>query len=293
MNTQNLFWTSLFSVFVAINVWAQADNTNSFNLDENVRDKALFILREGLHDDEYAPSLHAAEGLTLAGYGEEVIPVFINKLDRENADARRAGIARELARAGDLSKISLIADILRKNDPKSRVAAAEALYKLGEVGDADAMKAASRSQEDVILHLMASGALVRRGNNDALLSIRKTFSNGDVDAIRIGAWLLGRVGEEEDIDLLKTQLKSPPDEMINEFIYHSMAALGSKEGLARLSDNLNSSDPSIRAYAATFAGDANAISLADKLIEMLDDPVADVTYRAAQTLLIFDLRYQN
>jgi hypothetical protein len=41
----------------------------------------------------------------------------------------------------------------------------------------------------------------------------------------------------------------------------------------------------IRAYAATFAGDAKAVSTQKRLEAMLDDPDADARIRAAQTLL--------
>lgn len=288
-----LYPVLFFGLIIFSNVWAQSAAVNAFNLDDNIREYALAILRDGLHDEDYAPSLHAAEGLTLAGYADEIFPVFETKLMNERTDAQRAGIAREIARAGDLSKIELLSDILSKNDPSSRIAAAEGLYKLGEIGDLGAMKRAAQSREDVILHLMASGALARQGNKEALDAIKTTYLEGDIDAIRIGAWLIGRVGAPEDADLLQSRLSAVADETTEAFIYHAMAALGSEMGLAKLVENLSSVDPSIRAYAATFAGDADAVSLSEKLIDLLEDPVADVRYRAAQTLLGFDLASQK
>ena len=136
----------LFSIVALLSVLSSQSFAQSFNLPHETEVKALEILRSGLGDLDYAPSLHAAEALTIAGYGEEIVPVFLAKLEVEKNDARRAGFARELARAGDTSKIELIADILRKNDPSSRIAAAEALYKLAEVGDLAVMKQAAQSR---------------------------------------------------------------------------------------------------------------------------------------------------
>ena len=41
-------------------------------------------------------------------------------------------------------------------------------------------------------------------------------------------------------------------------------------------------------HCPTFAGDAQAVSLAPKLVPLLDDSVMDVRVRACQTLLVFD-----
>ena len=72
------------------------------------------------------------------------------------------------------------------------------------------------------------------------------------------------------------------------FFEHSLAALGDAEGLKALERNLTHEEGPVRAYAATFAGDAGALGLAPKLLPLLDDPVTDVRVRACQTLLVFD-----
>ena len=56
--------------FVATGSAATPDR---ITLSDDVREKCLSVLREGLKSDEFWPSIHAAEGLTLAGRGEEVI----------------------------------------------------------------------------------------------------------------------------------------------------------------------------------------------------------------------------
>ena len=42
-------------------------------LSDETRARCLEVLREGLKSDDFWPSMHAAEGLTLGGHGEEVI----------------------------------------------------------------------------------------------------------------------------------------------------------------------------------------------------------------------------
>lgn len=283
----------LLSILMIINMSAcspQNDPVNAFKLDHVVHDKAISILRQGINDKDFWPSLHAAEALTEAGLADEVKERLQIRLIGENDDSRRAGIARELVRAGDISKVEILAAILRKNDPSSRIGAAEGLYKISEIGDQNAMDRAFNSKDDVILHLMAAGALVKAGNKEALQAIRRTYATGDSDAIRIGSWLLGRLGNEDDIQLLRSRLKDTVDENIISYIHHSMAALGDPSALEILALNLSSPDASIRSYAAIFAQEANALSLAPRLIKMLDDPHLDARYRAAKTLLFFEAK---
>ncbi len=80
----------------------------------------------------------------------------------------------------------------------------------------------------------------------------------------------------------------PFEPVIFAMIDHSLAALGDPAGKAALIANLDSPDPAIRTYAATFAGDAKMRETTEKLIEQLDDANEDARIRAAQTLLVFD-----
>ncbi len=261
---------------------------SSYRIDPTTEARAIETLRQGLEDEDFWPSIHAAAGLILAGHGEEVRPRLEARLLEETDDQRRCGLARELVRAGDLSKIQILADILSGEEDYAHVHAAESLYKIGQIGDSDAMNRAFHSMENDILRLMAAGALARLGSADALETIRTTYSTGGESAIRTGAWLLGRVGTKDDIPLLKSRLDDAPDELIRAYIHHSLAALGDTDGLQALAANLKSPNPAIRTYAAAFAQDAQAVSLVPGLIEMLDDPYPDARYRAAQTLLILN-----
>ncbi len=70
--------------------------------------------------------------------------------------------------------------------------------------------------------------------------------------------------------------------------FHEMALanLGDPAGQTLLVDSLTSEDPSRRVFAANFAGEGRVVAAADRLTALLDDPVADVRYRAAQSLLM-------
>ncbi|MBT6037433.1 MAG: hypothetical protein HOJ34_04025 [Kordiimonadaceae bacterium] len=281
-----LFFMVLFSLTACS---SEQSVSEGFSLEQETKSKAINILRSGLEDQNFWPSMHAAEGLTKAGYGAETREWLEARLSDETDDARRAGIARELVRAGELSKEDILAELLTKDIVAIRIAAAEGLYKVAKVGDIDAVNRAFQSLEDVVLHLMAAGVLVRQGDMEALEAIRNTYASGNGEAIRIGSWLLGRVGTSDDIPLLRARLDDAPDALIRSYIHHSMAALGDEEALNILANNLSSDDISIRSYATIFAEEVSALKLTPKLIEMLDDPVTDIRYRAATTLLMFDL----
>jgi sialidase-1 len=238
-----------------------------------------------MRSDDFWPSIHAAEGLTLAGYGGEVIEYLTPHMADETDDQHLCGIARELVRAGDTSRVEILTSILRGRDTYAHTHAAESLYKLGLIGDEDAMRAAAQSGE-VTRELMAAGALARTGDEAALGWIRNTYETGGVDAVRIGAWLLGRIGDQSDIARLRTRIEDTPPGIVRAYIHHSLAALGDPTGLDSLVANLSSNDAAIRTYAATFAGDSGRKEIAVKLLPLLDDVNADTRYRAAQSILI-------
>ncbi|MCB1063543.1 MAG: HEAT repeat domain-containing protein [Verrucomicrobiae bacterium] len=258
------------------------------HLSPDTEAKALAALREGLQakgEDQFWISIHAAEGLTLAGHGDEVITFLTPKLVTEKDAQRRCGVARELVRAGDRSQVSVLKEVQTSADPHGHIHAAESLYKVNEVGDPETMRRNFQSEGDIKLRLMAAGALARQGDLDAIAYIRKTLLEDDPEGLRISSWLLGRIGNAKDIEPLRSRLEAAPDPLIRAYIEHAMAALGDPEGLAALSRNLESDDKDIRTYAATFAGDAKAAFTQPKLEKLLDDSHLDARVRAAQTLL--------
>ena len=257
----------------------------ALKLDAATRDRCLTVLRAGLHGEDFWPSIHAAEGLTLGGYGQEVRAFLEPKLATEKDDQRRCGIARELVRAGDRKKSAVLLGILAGKDDHGHVHAAESLYKVNEIGDGHSMRLGLATTENIRLRLMAAAALGRAGSPAAMDVLRETLNDTDPDIARLAGWVLGRIGDESDIPRLKQRLASCDDKLARAFIEHSLAALGDEAGQQALRRNLTSDDGAIRTYAAVFAGDAGMTGVASQLKQMLDDPEPDAAIRAAQTLL--------
>ena len=273
---------------------AALHSRRGIDLDEGTRQKAVQVLRKGFYGDDFWPAMHAAEGLTLGGYRQEVLDGLGPRLPKEKDDQHRCGLSREMVRAGDKAKAQVMLDILAGEDDYGHVHAAESLYKVDVVGDGKAMHRAMAQTENMKLHLMAAAALAKQGDRVALMKIRKALQSEVGDDIRIAAWLLGRIGRPSDVVLLHQALARVSEDSANyepvvtEMITNALAALGDPAGIAALEKSLESEDPAFRTYAATFAGDAGLTHLAPKLIEMLDDPHDDAAIRAAQTLLFFD-----
>lgn len=255
-------------------------------INEKVMLRAMEVLQEGLQGDTFWPSMHAAEGLTLAGYGTQVQEVLAPKLPAVSDDRMRSGIARELVRAGDETKVAVLTGLLLKNDPYSIVFAVEGLYKIGAVGDLDALRVATHSADNVGLSMFAAGALAQRGDEEALAHIRSTYAKGDERSIRLAALVLGRVGTQADIPLLQTRMGDASEELTLSYIQHALALLGDENGLNSVVENLYSETPAIRADAASIAYIVNETSVHQRLVAMLDDPHPDARYRAAQSILL-------
>jgi len=266
-------------------VTSAADDPLTLSLDQTTTATCLQVLREGLRGDEFWPSIHAAEALTLGGHGDEVIAYLAPRLPDETDDQHRCGIARELVRAGARGQARVMLEILSGDETYAHVHAAESLFKVIEIGDGTALRRAFAQSENVSLKLMAGGALARCGNPAAMMYLREMLNDDDAEHFRIAAWILGRIGDETDIPRLKQQLPRCPDDLTRVYLEHALAALGDLDGLEALSTNLNSDDPAVRTSAATFAGDARAFDVAGRLQDILNDPHPDARIRAAQSLL--------
>jgi sialidase-1 len=267
----------------------QSQGQPNMKLSSGIESKALSVLREGLRNqdpEQFWFAMHAAEGLTLGGYGEEVIEVVEPMLATETDGQRLCGIARELARAGDREKVAVLVEVLGREDPYGHIHAAESLYKVIEVGDESVMRERFVKDGPIKLRLMAAGALARKNNDAAAFAfIRECLRGDEPEGIQIAAWLLAVIGEKSDIEPLRSRLPDAPEPIIRAYIEHALASLGDEEGLRLLARNLEDADPVIRTYAATFAGDAKAYSTQSQLEAMLDDSFLDARIRAAQTLL--------
>lgn len=247
--------------------------------------RCLSILRGGLQGDDFWPSIHAAEGLTLGGQQKAVIDFLQPKLADEADTQRRCGLARELVRAGNRKYVAEMIRILKGEDPHGHVHAAESLYKVHGCGSGQELEQAWRRSDNMILRLMAAAALARSGRVDALKFVRKELANPDHKIARISAWIIARVGDGTDIARLKQTAGPITDPLSRCYFDHALALLGDGQGRRSLMRNLKSDSPDIRTYAAVFAGEARMTGAIPVLEGLLEDSHPDARFRAAQALL--------
>ena len=256
-------------------------------LDASTNKLCLKVLREGLRSDEFWPSIHAAEGLTLGGYGREVRAHLEPKLKTEKDDQHRCGLARELVRAGDKDKLKIMIGILEGEKDHGHVHAAESLYKVGGAGKTKPMRAAFSQNKNIRLRLMAAAAMAKAGDAKAMAFLRERMRNEkDPKLYTVAAWILGRIGAKSDIALIRSRLGNASDALSKAYLNHAMAALGDPQGQAALTSNMGSDAPGIRVFAAVFASDAGMGEVKPQLIKLLRDDTLDVRIRAAQSLLV-------
>ncbi len=255
----------------------------------DVRERCLDTLRNGIKSDEFWPAMHAAEALTLAGSGSEVIAYIRDRLVLEKNDQRRCGLARELVRAGDRNSLSVLLNILEDAQSIGRVHAAESLYKLGEAGDSQHLRAAFEQKENPQLQLMAAAALANTGHAEALKLLREQLRSKDRPIRNTVAFALARLGGKPDVDPLLKALETETDIVARAMLVCALANLGNARGREELTRNLDATDASVRTMSAEFAGHSRCVDCRAKLIRLLDDPTLDVRVRAAQSLIVLSL----
>src|SRR5436309_11449403 len=123
--------------------------------------------------------MHAAEALTLAGRGREVLDALATRTETD--DQKRCGLAREAVRAGDRTKLPTLFDVLDKPGSNGHTHAAESLFKVAEVGDGAKLRVALVQNANLKLKLMAAAALARCGHPDALELVRKRLADPDLE----------------------------------------------------------------------------------------------------------------
>ena len=255
-------------------------------LDTVTAARCLKILRGAVRSDEFWPSMHAAEALTLTGRGDEVVTLLTPLLPLEKDDQKRCGLARELVRAGQRQHVNVLLSIMAGDDTYGHVHSCESIYKVFEIGDGVALRAAIQPGNPIKKQLMAAAALGRWGHPQAMKILRGAVASKDPDEARIAAWVLARIGNATDIPLLRKNIARFDDPLVVAYFENSMATLGDTAGLQAMAKMLQSDDPALKVYAATFAGDARAVSLAPLLRPLLEHEVLDVRVRGAQTLLV-------
>ncbi len=263
-----------------------AEEPTHIELTPALREQVLSVLREALASDEFWPSMHAAEALTLAGHGDEVRQALEPRVASEPDDQQRCGLARELVRAGDRSKAALMLDILAGEDTYGHTHASESLYKVFEIGDGRLLRRTMQQTQDSKCKLMAAAALARCGSAPAMEFLREELESDDLEAVRIASWILARIGGPVDIPAIRRGLERAEDRLARAYFEHALATLGDAAGRAALARNLQHELPAVRTYAATFAGDARMVSVAGQLAKLLSDENTDVRVRAAQSLAV-------
>jgi len=283
---------ALLSFGSLIAVLAEEPDHKPPPLAPELRERCLATLRAGIRSGEFWPAMHAAEALTLAGAGSEVVAQLRDRLPQEENDQHRCGLARELVRAGDRSRLPLLLEIL--NNPRSigRVHAAESLYKLGESGDGQALRAALEGKNPQ-LRLMAAAALARSGQANTLALLRDGLRSEDRAIRATAAFALSRVGGPPDIEPLVGVLDRETDAESRAILAAALASLGNAKGRDELVSNLDSNRAAVRTVSAEYAGHCRCFDCQPKLIGLLDDATLDVRVRAAQSLLVLSLPAQK
>lgn len=274
--------------FVALHA-KEPERQEPLRLAPELRERCLTILREGIESNEFWPAMHAAEALTVAGRGEEVVAALRDRLPQERDDQRRCGLARELVRAGDGAALSVLFEILGDSESTGRVHAAESLYKLGKPGDGKLLEAAFQQQTDPQLQLMAAATLAKAGHAKALTLLRQRLKS-DEPAVRDAAvWVLARLGDQRDVKPLLSLLERETNVASRAGLVNALACLGHPRGYEELGQNLDSTEPGVRTMAAEFVGHSRSVEHQAKLVRLLDDPTLDTRIRAAQSLIALSL----
>jgi sialidase-1 len=256
----------------------------TIELNAATRERCLQVLREGLASEEFWPAMHAAEGLTYAGLGSEVLAGLAKRTAAD--DQQRCGLAREAVRAGDRQPIAKMLAILEDEKSIGRVHAAESLFKVAEVGNGVSLRAAAGQDRDLKLRLMAEAALARCGHPTALSDVRKYLSHDDVEVRKSAIWILGQIGSQEDVAPIERMMATEQEPLTRAYCAHALALQGNAAGRAALGQNLLSDVPAVRTYAADIATFCRATEYADRLIKQLDDAALDARIRAAQALVV-------
>jgi sialidase-1 len=252
-----------------------------------LRERCEKVLRDGLKADEFWPAIHAAEALTLAGHGRDVLRALAARAEAD--DQKRCGLAREAVRAGDRAKLAVLFEILDKPGSNGHVHAAECLFKLAEVGDGKKLRAALAQDTNPRLQLMAAAALARCGHSTALDAVRRRLADPDREVRKLAAWVLGQLGAEADARAVRAAFEKDADPGAKASAVLALALLGDAAARKALGENLAAADAGVKTQAAEFAGYCRLTEARDALAKLLDDPTLDVRVRAAQSLIVLAL----
>ena len=249
-------------------------------------DKSLQILRQGLHSDEFWPSIYAAEALIDAGYGFEATPVLYDKLESEGYDVYRASIAKALIKSNEQEGIVILQDIMLGNNEQAQLESLKGLFYEVTAADTAIVGNLTRSTESQEIKLYAQALLHITEKQKNADQIRGSLSSQD-PSIRIAtADILAFIGSsEQDTTQLETSLIAANTELEQFHMLRSLAMLDHNASRERLPQLTRSTDPSIRSEAALAIAEAWIVDQVDVVYPLLDDPSLAVRVRAAQALL--------
>ena len=252
-------------------------------------DKSLQILREGLHSDEFMPSVYAAEAMIDAGYGFEAIPVIREKLKKEGVDVYRAGLGRALVKGRQQDGIILLQDIMLGNDEEAQTESLKGLFYEVSVADTSIVGNVIRSTENNAIKLYAQGLLHITEKEKHADEIRAGLTDSDPRARIAAADIISFIGSsEEDTTQLITNLSNVTSEIERFRTLRALAMLDHASSRENLPQLTRSPDPSMRAMAAYAIAESWLVEHAEAIYPLLDDPSLAVRVRAAQSLLILN-----
>ena len=252
-------------------------------------DKSLQILREGLHSDEFMPSVYAAEAMIDAGYGFEAIPVIREKIKKEGVDVYRARLARALVKGRQQDGIILLQDIILGNDEEAQIESLKGLFYEVSVADTSIVGNVIRSTENNAIKLYALGLLhiTEKGKN--IDAVRAGLADSDPRVRIAAADIISFIGSsEQDTSQLIANLPNATSEIEKFSTLRALALLDHSPSRENLPQLTRSPDPSMRAMATYAIAESWLVEHAETIYPLLDDPSLAVRVRAAQSLLILN-----
>ncbi|MCC6507713.1 MAG: exo-alpha-sialidase [Pirellulaceae bacterium] len=285
ISTTILFWLTSMLPLTGV------EPPSTHELPAQTREQCLTVLRQVLTGPEFWPAMHAAEALTIAGHGHEVVPVLEEKLLTDNDAQHRCGLAREIVRTGKRDPLPILWNTLADPQSNGRVHAAESLYKIAEVGDGKLLRSFMLDTSNPKLSIMCAATLGRAGNQLAMQTLRGYLKAEDPELRKLAAWALGLLGSATDIPAIRQLCDNEKEPVTKSFFVNALACLGEAQAREEMAKNIDSEDPAIRTYAADFATWARHVEAVKE--HRLADSNVDVRARTAQALLSFTLPIQN
>ena len=258
----------------------------AYLLTANMHDKCMEVLREGLHSNEFWPSVIASEGLIRAGYGFEAMSVLEKKLEQETGDVYRTGLARALVRSGNRNGVVLLQDILLSGDQTAKIEAVKSMFYVADVADESLLREVYNESRNDALHIYTAGVLALTRGESTLDEVRQGLKSSD-PAVRIAAAdiipVLGT--SERDTTQLISNLDQSNTDLETIYLLRALSILDHTPSQVKLTRLLRHEDPTIRAKAVASVAEAWMVYLSEHIFSSLDDPSLEVRVQAAQTLL--------